>query len=158
MRFAVVLVVAAVLAGCAGNGGDPPDNTTTTTTAPTPTASVTPTNIIVQTTSMEAPNPFKPRPTPTASPTPTPTPPAPPAASIVIADFAFSPANQTAAPGATVTWNNTGSTSHSVVANDGAFASDVLAPGAQFSVVLDAGTYAYKCGIHPSMTGIVTVA
>ena len=173
MRLAVALLAALVLGGCAGNGGDN-DNTTATTPTTTPSSTSPPTNIIVQTTSMEAPNPFRPRttptpsPTPTASPTttsPTPTPsatpsPAPTGVEVIvdIHNSRFLPQQQTAAPGDTVTWKNADAASHSVVADGGAFESETLGSGASFSVVLPAGTYAYHCGIHPSMTGTLTVA
>jgi plastocyanin len=71
---------------------------------------------------------------------------------------AFGPAVVDALPADTVTWDNTSVREHTVVADGGAFASDVLPPGATFSFSPSAvGAYAYHCSIHPSMTGEVDV-
>jgi plastocyanin len=46
-----------------------------------------------------------------------------------------------------------------VTADDGSFDSGSLATDATFSQTFDAaGTFAYHCTIHPSMTGTITVA
>jgi plastocyanin len=77
---------------------------------------------------------------------------------VQIVDFAFDPADLTVAVGATVTWTNEDPATHSVVDRGGAFASPDLASGASFSFRSDeAGTFEYVCGIHPNMTGTVTV-
>jgi plastocyanin len=77
---------------------------------------------------------------------------------VEIIDFSFEPAVLTVDVGTTVNWTNEDSTTHSVVDRGGTFASPDLAPGASFSMRSDeAGTYEYVCGIHPSMTGTVTV-
>ena len=78
--------------------------------------------------------------------------------SVTIADFAFTPPELTVPVGTTVTWTNVDALGHSVVASDGSFASDTLDSGATFQFTLDApGQYAYICGIHPEMSGTVTV-
>ncbi|MGZ7115795.1 MAG: cupredoxin domain-containing protein, partial [Halobacteriota archaeon] len=60
--------------------------------------------------------------------------------------------------GATVTWRNGDSVSHQIVSNTNAFSSPVLNAGGSYTHVFDqAGTYPYHCGIHPSMTGTITV-
>jgi plastocyanin/predicted lipoprotein with Yx(FWY)xxD motif len=79
-------------------------------------------------------------------------------ASAKIANFAFAPVDITVTVGETVTWTNADSPSHTVTADDGSFDSGGIAPGATFSQSFTkAGTYAYHCTIHPSMTGTVTV-
>ena len=75
-----------------------------------------------------------------------------------IADFAFAPDSSSVKVGDSVKWTNQGSATHTVTADDGAFDSGNLAGGKAFSFTFDqAGTYAYHCNIHQSMTGTVTV-
>lgn len=77
---------------------------------------------------------------------------------VSIVGFAFEPATITVKTGETVTWTNQASADHTVVADDGSFQSGDLATGATFTHTFDApGTYAYRCGIHPSMHGTVVV-
>lgn len=77
---------------------------------------------------------------------------------VSIANFAFSPSSLTVKVGDTVTWTNNDSATHTVVAVDGSFKSGDLGQGASYQFSFKtAGTYAYKCGIHPSMTGTVVV-
>ncbi len=77
---------------------------------------------------------------------------------VEIVDFSFDPADLTVDVGESVTWTNDDSTAHSVVGAGGAFASPDIAPGTNFSTTFSqAGTFEYVCGIHPSMTGTVTV-
>jgi plastocyanin len=77
---------------------------------------------------------------------------------VSIANFAFAPASMTVAVGTTVTWTNTDSAGHTVTADDGSFKSDKLGTGATFSQTFTkAGTFAYHCSIHSSMTGTITV-
>ena len=79
-------------------------------------------------------------------------------AQVVMKDLAFDPATVTIGAGESVTWTNQDSMNHTVVADNGEFESGGLAGGAAFSFTFDtAGTYAYHCGIHPSMTGEVIV-
>jgi plastocyanin len=57
-----------------------------------------------------------------------------------------------------VTWSNEDSVGHTVTANGGAFGSGTIAPGTSFTrTFATAGTFAYHCSIHPSMTGTITV-
>ncbi|HEU0132822.1 MAG TPA: cupredoxin domain-containing protein [Mycobacteriales bacterium] len=83
---------------------------------------------------------------------------------VEIRDYAFGPAAATVRAGTPVTWTEhdpdiEGAGAHSVVADDGAFASAPrLAAGAAFTWTPPApGTYAYHCGIHNYMTGTLTV-
>lgn len=104
----------------------------------------------------------------TASPAPASAPPAsvapasvPPAAgdAVTIAGFAFDPAALTVKVGATVTWTNKDTATHTVVWADGSQGSGSLtAGGAPYSrTFATPGTFAYACGIHPAMKGTVVV-
>lgn len=85
----------------------------------------------------------------------------PPAATadltITIADFAFSGVTEVAV-GSTVTITNTDSSPHTWSSDDGAFDSGAIGPGEAFEFTFtQAGTFAYHCNFHPSMTGSITV-
>ena len=77
-----------------------------------------------------------------------------------IAGFAFAPKTVSARVGQKVTWENQDpSTIHTVTALDGSFRSGQLQQGGEFSHVFRrAGSFAYRCSIHPSMRGTVKVA
>ena len=76
---------------------------------------------------------------------------------VSIANFSFNPATITVAPGATVTWTNNDSTTHTVTSNDNLF-NQSIDPGKNFSFTFSsAGTFSYHCSIHSSMTGQVIV-
>ena len=78
--------------------------------------------------------------------------------SVAIAGFAFTPQALTVAQGTTVTWTNGDALAHSVVATDQSFSSGALGSGAGFEITFDTpGEHAYVCGIHPEMSGTVTV-
>jgi plastocyanin len=78
-------------------------------------------------------------------------------ADVAIVDVAYQPRSILAQAGDTVTWTNTGSTPHTVTADDGSVDSGPLAPGASFSQSFPtAGLFTYHCTIHPQMTGAVT--
>lgn len=79
---------------------------------------------------------------------------------VTVQNFAFSPANITVKKGATVTWTNKDSTTHTATENDGQTGPDSgdLATGKSYSFTYNtAGTFKYHCSIHPDMTGTVTV-
>ena len=77
--------------------------------------------------------------------------------SVTIKDFAFSPASVDIKVGESVTWTNEDSATHNVE-GDGGISSGDLANGQTYTKTFDtAGTYAYKCAIHPNMTGTVVV-
>src|SRR5215213_825614 len=77
---------------------------------------------------------------------------------VQVVDFSFEPGTITVPVGATVTWTNTGSRSHTVTADDGSFDSGRLDPGEQFSQTFDKpGTFTYHCGVHPEMQGSIVV-
>ena len=78
-------------------------------------------------------------------------------AAVTIQNFAFSPDSVTVNVGGTVTWTNKDSATHNVE-GDGGISSGDMANGDTYSKTFDtAGTYSYKCAIHPSMTGEVVV-
>jgi plastocyanin len=62
------------------------------------------------------------------------------------------------AAGSTVTWTNNDSIAHDSVADGGMWNSGILSPGQSFPFKFTtAGTFTYKCTIHPNMVGTVTV-
>jgi plastocyanin len=73
--------------------------------------------------------------------------------------FAFVPGEVTVGAGDTVTWKNDDGVTHNATALGGAFATGNLAPGNSSAEIVFAtpGTIAYRCTIHPSMTGSVVV-
>lgn len=75
---------------------------------------------------------------------------------VTMQNFAFNPSKLQVKVGDTVTWTNQDSAPHTVTGD--AFQSAQLAAGGTYSFTFDkAGTYAYKCSIHPTMTGTVVV-
>jgi plastocyanin len=70
----------------------------------------------------------------------------------------FSPRTVTINGGDTVRWRNLDTVSHQVVANSGAFATPIIAPGQARSRRLDTpGTYPYHDSLRPSLRGTVRV-
>lgn len=79
-------------------------------------------------------------------------------AEVTMKGFAFDPSTVTIKAGESVTWTNQDSANHTVVADDGEFTSGGLAKGDAFTFKFEAaGTYAYHCSVHPSMTATVIV-
>ena len=77
---------------------------------------------------------------------------------VQIANFAFGPADLSVSKGTTVTWTNGDAVQHSIVADDLSFHSDALGKGSTFVERFDTtGQFAYTCGIHPRMSGTITV-
>ena len=77
---------------------------------------------------------------------------------VAIRQMQFAPARLIVKKGATVTWTQNDRMPHNVIASNGAFGSDTLTGGQQFSKTFDeAGTYGYYCSLHPSMRGEVVV-
>ena len=78
-------------------------------------------------------------------------------------DDVFRPEELTLAAGTTVTWVNAGRNPHTVTADDGAFDSGDMAPGATFSHTFDRpGTFPFYCRYHGApgglgMAGLVVV-
>ena len=80
---------------------------------------------------------------------------------VAIQGFAFEPQTIRVRPGTTVTWVNCeeeGTEAHTSTADDGAWDSSVLAPGATYSFTFPAeGEFDYHCTPHPFMQGVVIV-
>lgn len=76
-----------------------------------------------------------------------------------IQDFSFQPHEWTVQVGSVVHWMNRDDWPHHVAAADGkSFNSGVIAPGKDFRFTFtQAGRFAYRCGIHPTMLGVITV-
>jgi plastocyanin len=72
-------------------------------------------------------------------------------------DFGFGPAETTIEVGDTVTWENSGATTHNV--KGPGFFSDGLEPGDSYEhKFTKAGTYDYICSLHPDqMQGTIVV-
>ena len=71
----------------------------------------------------------------------------------------FSPSTQTLHVGDIVEWMNTGTVEHTVTFDSQPYLSDpTLQPGATWEIKLtQAGTYPYRCTIHPGMNGTLVV-
>jgi plastocyanin len=83
---------------------------------------------------------------------------APQPVTIRIDNFTFTPAELSVPVGTTVTWVNGDDIPHTVVAVDKSFRSKALDTGDSYSQTLSTpGTVAYFCGLHPHMTGRITV-
>lgn len=73
---------------------------------------------------------------------------------VSIEGFGFEPASLDVASGAEVTWTNRDPAPHTVTAEDGSFDSGTLEQGQSFSTTVEGnGPVAYRCRIHPEMTG-----
>jgi plastocyanin len=81
-------------------------------------------------------------------------------ATIVIQNFAFSPAKTTVAPGATVTVDNKDGVTHTLTSTSGGFTTGDVAAGQTktFTAPSKAGSYPYICEIHQYMTGTLVVS
>lgn len=79
-------------------------------------------------------------------------------APVTIVARAYQPAQLTVEDGQTVLWTNRGFGPHTVTALGGEFDSGRLNMGESFKVTFTTpGTFPYKCTVHPSMRGSVTV-
>lgn len=77
---------------------------------------------------------------------------------VEVKQFAFTPAELTAAAGTTVTWTFEDSAQHDVVADDGSFSSPLLRDGQTYQFTFpQPGNFPYSCSVHPYMKGTVTV-
>jgi len=77
---------------------------------------------------------------------------------VTIAGFAFAPSTIHVHVGDTVTFTNNDAVGHTAT-SAGAFDTGTIASGSTASVTLaSAGTFAYHCAIHSSMTGTIVVA
>jgi plastocyanin len=70
----------------------------------------------------------------------------------------FAPATVTINQDDSVTWKNTDTINHQVVANGGSFASPILTPGKSYTRTFrSGGTFRYHDSLHPSLKGTVVV-
>jgi plastocyanin len=77
---------------------------------------------------------------------------------VQIKSTGFAPATVTINANDSVKWTNTDTKNHQVVANDGSFASGILAPGKSYTHAFEnGGTFRYHDGLHPTLKGTVTV-
>jgi plastocyanin len=80
------------------------------------------------------------------------------AAQVKIDNFTFGPAKLVVAKGGTVTWTNQDDIPHSIVLTALGVRSKALDTDKTFTYQFDrAGTFAYICGLHPTMHGTVAV-
>lgn len=149
-----LLLLLLLLAGCSFGGQASAPATPTTAQAVVATATLIPTTAPTAT----------PKPQPTATPRPKATAtPKPVVVTVAITGtgpFVFSPATLSIKVGTTVKWVNQTTAPHTVASTpSGPLNSPTLnASGGTFSYTFAAaGTYAYACSIHPSMTGSITV-
>jgi plastocyanin len=82
-------------------------------------------------------------------------------AAVSMQNIAFNPQTITVKQGGTVTWTNDEAVGHDVTADDGSFQSGEsggMMQGDTFEHTFDqAGSFTYKCTVHPNMTGTVEV-
>jgi plastocyanin len=73
--------------------------------------------------------------------------------------WVFEPARIEISAGTTVTWENRTDTAHTIMGDDLAFEdSSPIGPGESYSAVFtEPGSYSYRCGPHPWMTGTIVV-
>ena len=77
---------------------------------------------------------------------------------VQIKSTGFAPAAVTINQNDSVTWTNTDTKDHQVVANGGSFASAILKPGKTYTHAFRAGgTFRYHDGLHPTLKGTITV-
>ena len=145
-NFALAASIIGILlvgAGCAG-------------TAPAP-----------ATPSVQAPTPVTAQPAAPAADQPSAAPPTAGGLDVAIQNFSFQPPILTVKAGSTVTWTNDDSASHGITPvagaaavglSDAAATSKLLNQGDSWSLTFpSAGTFEYRCSVHPSMTGKVIV-
>jgi plastocyanin len=75
---------------------------------------------------------------------------------IHVGDFAY-PSSTTVRVGDTVTWSNTSGAAHTVTADGGSFDKSLPDGGNASVTFTTAGSFAYHCTIHSSMTGRILV-
>jgi plastocyanin len=69
----------------------------------------------------------------------------------------FTPASVTIAAGGKVTWSNRDGQTHNSTSDSGLWSTDIGANGDITRTFSTKGTFAFHCGIHPGMTGSITV-
>ena len=143
--LAIFLGMAVALAACGSSEDDPTATETAVSATPDPTSAEP----------SPAPSTQPAAPTSADSSTPAGEPAA--AATLTIAEFAFSPPT-TVEPGATVAVENSDGVLHTVSADDGSF--DVQVPAGStgsFTAPTEPGDYSFVCNLHASMSAVLTV-
>ena len=80
------------------------------------------------------------------------------AATVQISNFRFQPETLEVPAGTSVTWRNADEEIHAVVAADASFASPGMDTDATYTHTFTApGTFAYRCALHPHMSGTIVV-
>ena len=78
--------------------------------------------------------------------------------SVEVQDFSFHPEKLLVSVGTTVTWTNKDPATHTASADDGLFDTKSMQPGTSHTFTFErAGTFAYHCNIHPTMTAAIIV-
>ena len=103
-----------------------------------------------------------PTPVPTSTPTPVPTPLVynnpPTEETIKITDFSFSDPDIEIVVNSTVIWINKDSSSHTATSFNSKFDSGYLSKNQQYTFkFISAGIYRYRCSLHETMRGTITV-
>ncbi len=74
-------------------------------------------------------------------------------------DWGYDPPSIVVSTGDTVIWENTGSTDHTVTADDGSFDSGMISTGGTYEFTFEEeGEFPYHCEPHPFMVASVTVS
>ena len=77
---------------------------------------------------------------------------------VSIVDFSFTPAAISAKVGDIITFTNNGAKSHSATLDAGDCDTGILTGGASGGLTFSkAGTYAFHCAVHSSMTGTIAI-
>jgi plastocyanin len=72
-------------------------------------------------------------------------------------ESSFSPGSVTIAVGRTVNWENRDTVVHTTTSNTGVWSGQINPNGTLSHTFSAAGTFDYRCTIHPGMTGSITV-
>lgn len=77
---------------------------------------------------------------------------------ITMQQIQFQPSDATVKVGTKMMWQNEDSVQHNVVADNGAFKSDLFGKGGTYEwTAAKPGKYSYVCTVHPNMKGTITV-
>jgi plastocyanin len=82
----------------------------------------------------------------------------PAAVTVQMANFAFDPAEVSAAVNDTISWENGDAAPHTATLDDGSCETGNIPTGGAGGLVFHtAGTFEYHCAIHPTMTASITI-
>ena len=77
---------------------------------------------------------------------------------VAIQNFSFNPPTLRIQKGGMVTWTNRDSIVHNAILNDGSGATPLLSTGQSATLRFEnTGSFSYRCGPHPWMTGTIVV-